>query len=237
MATARCRPTRRRWCSRWRSPTTPVARARSASWGRARRSRTPRHGRRGGWSCRPTAAFGCPAARTGGRRSPRPTRPCGRASRRGSWRCWASMIRAARTRWRRRDSARRPPRSCGGPRRRRRWRTARPRARRCSTNARTRSRPARSTSRNGSRWPRGSAFSAATRRPARALEAARATAGAGAPRAACAERDAWLRARRGDTEGASRRARTWPRRRRRRRGRGGAAGAPRPPAGHQRPLS
>jgi len=37
---------------------------------------------------------------------------------------------------------------------------------------------------------------------ARALEAARARAGDDAARAACAERDAWLRARRGDTEGA-----------------------------------
>ncbi len=37
---------------------------------------------------------------------------------------------------------------------------------------------------------------------ARALETARAAAGDGATRAACAERDAWLRARRGDTEGA-----------------------------------
>src|SRR4029077_4778457 len=37
---------------------------------------------------------------------------------------------------------------------------------------------------------------------ARAREAAGAAARAGAARAACAEREAWLRARRGDTEGA-----------------------------------
>ena len=126
--------------------------ATSSRAGRGRGGRAPPPGRRGGWSRRPTAAFGCPAARTGGRRSPRPNRPCGRASRRGSWRCWASMIRAARTRWRRRDGARTPPPSCGGSRRRRRRQTAHRRARRCCTNARTRWCRARSRSRNGWRW-------------------------------------------------------------------------------------
>ena len=202
MATARCRQTRRRWCSRWRSPTARVAPARFAqpANGDAAAARRARGGLAGATS---DGAVRLPSGRTGGRRS-RGADPAaaGTASRRGRSRISAAddprradALAAAG----RRGEAAAVLRGRGGGGARRRRAGA---ARRCSTSARRRSRPTRSTSPSGSRSRPASGCSGRYDDAARALEAARAAAADGAPGPRCAERDAWLRARRGDTEGA-----------------------------------
>ena len=79
MVTARCRPTRGRWCSRWRSPTArPSGRAGHAR--ERRRGGRRRRARPAGSRRRPTAPCACRARRTGAPRWPPRVPRCGRVS-------------------------------------------------------------------------------------------------------------------------------------------------------------
>ena len=118
MATARCRPTRRRWCSRWRSPATPAPR-RSRALDEERCGARRRARRAGGWSVGRRRPPRCPARRTGARRWPRRMRRCGT---RLAARALAVLARDDRA----------PRRRAGG------GRAARPRRRRCCATPRPR---------------------------------------------------------------------------------------------------